>query len=212
MSSLTFNPVCHPSPLNCTLTLHIIQHYLLLQWSLVPCAALTVTCWLILLSALCVYTGEPVVWAGGFHSQYGDLWLSSGRQAGQQQEHPETQILQTGTALYTVFTQHVLMLWRLWIHWPIKCLYSLHLFLSLSVCQHCTLDLGSYIKDLSVVHDDLSSIVILDNSPGAYRSHPGKTTSYSPMYSVLFTLTLWIRCATIFKGTFQSVLMVNVIR
>ncbi|KAK7909837.1 hypothetical protein WMY93_014521 [Mugilogobius chulae] len=38
--------------------------------------------------------------------------------------------------------------------------------------QHCTLDLGSYIKDLSVVHDDLSSIVILDNSPGAYRSHP----------------------------------------
>uniref|UniRef100_A0A4W5QFS7 protein-serine/threonine phosphatase n=1 Tax=Hucho hucho TaxID=62062 RepID=A0A4W5QFS7_9TELE len=40
--------------------------------------------------------------------------------------------------------------------------------------QHCTLDLGSYIKDLSVVHKDLSSIVILDNSPGAYRSHPGE--------------------------------------
>ncbi|XP_026549832.1 CTD nuclear envelope phosphatase 1-like, partial [Notechis scutatus] len=40
--------------------------------------------------------------------------------------------------------------------------------------QHCTLELGSYIKDLSVVHNDLSSIVILDNSPGAYRSHPGK--------------------------------------
>lgn len=39
--------------------------------------------------------------------------------------------------------------------------------------QHCTLELGSYIKDLSVVHNDLSSIVILDNSPGAYRSHPG---------------------------------------
>ncbi|NXB98764.1 CNEP1 phosphatase, partial [Orthonyx spaldingii] len=38
--------------------------------------------------------------------------------------------------------------------------------------QHCTLELGSYIKDLSVVHSDLSSIVILDNSPGAYRSHP----------------------------------------
>lgn len=45
--------------------------------------------------------------------------------------------------------------------------------------QHCTLDLGSYIKDLSVVHDDLSSIVILDNSPGAYRSHPGKNQSNS---------------------------------
>lgn len=42
--------------------------------------------------------------------------------------------------------------------------------------QHCTLDLGSYIKDLSVVHNDLSSIVILDNSPGAYRSHPGTHT------------------------------------
>ncbi|KAG8147848.1 putative CTD nuclear envelope phosphatase 1-like protein [Naja naja] len=41
--------------------------------------------------------------------------------------------------------------------------------------QHCTLELGSYIKDLSVVHNDLSSIVILDNSPGAYRSHPGKS-------------------------------------
>lgn len=42
--------------------------------------------------------------------------------------------------------------------------------------QHCTLELGSYIKDLSVVHSDLSSIVILDNSPGAYRSHPGRET------------------------------------
>ena len=38
--------------------------------------------------------------------------------------------------------------------------------------QHCTLNLGSYIKDLSVVHNDLSSIIILDNSPGAYRNHP----------------------------------------
>lgn len=47
-------------------------------------------------SVLCVYTGEPVVRAGGFHSQYGDLRLGSGRQAGQQQEHPETEILQTG--------------------------------------------------------------------------------------------------------------------
>ncbi|XP_014118507.1 PREDICTED: CTD nuclear envelope phosphatase 1-like, partial [Pseudopodoces humilis] len=45
--------------------------------------------------------------------------------------------------------------------------------------QHCTLELGSYIKDLSVVHSDLSSIVILDNSPGAYRSHPGELT-WSP--------------------------------
>lgn len=43
-----------------------------------------------LLYILCVYPGEPVVWTGGFHSQYGNLWLSSGRQAGQQQEHSET--------------------------------------------------------------------------------------------------------------------------
>ena len=46
----------------------------------------------------------------------------------------------------------------------------------LCLLQHCTLDLGSYIKDLSVVHEDLASIVILDNSPGAYRSHPGEMT------------------------------------
>ncbi|KTG41925.1 hypothetical protein cypCar_00017827, partial [Cyprinus carpio] len=46
--------------------------------------------------------------------------------------------------------------------------------------QHCTLDLGSYIKDLSVVHRDLSSIVILDNSPGAYRSHPGLPQMFAP--------------------------------
>uniref|UniRef100_A0A8C7DGH1 CTD nuclear envelope phosphatase 1 n=1 Tax=Oncorhynchus kisutch TaxID=8019 RepID=A0A8C7DGH1_ONCKI len=46
--------------------------------------------------------------------------------------------------------------------------------------QHCTLDLGSYIKDLSVVHNDLSSVVILDNSPGAYRSHPGSPQMSGP--------------------------------
>uniref|UniRef100_A0A8C0IWA5 Mitochondrial import inner membrane translocase subunit TIM50 n=1 Tax=Chelonoidis abingdonii TaxID=106734 RepID=A0A8C0IWA5_CHEAB len=55
--------------------------------------------------------------------------------------------------------------------------------------QHCTLELGSYIKDLSVVHNDLSSVVILDNSPGAYRSHPGTsqpptTPGFSPNASL----------------------------
>uniref|UniRef100_A0A8C3ICD8 Mitochondrial import inner membrane translocase subunit TIM50 n=1 Tax=Chrysemys picta bellii TaxID=8478 RepID=A0A8C3ICD8_CHRPI len=49
--------------------------------------------------------------------------------------------------------------------------------------QHCTLELGSYIKDLSVVHSDLSSVVILDNSPGAYRSHPARTPGFSPKAS-----------------------------
>ena len=40
--------------------------------------------------------------------------------------------------------------------------------------QHCTLDFGSYTKDLSAICADLSSIFILDNSPGAYRSYPGE--------------------------------------
>lgn len=58
--------------------------------------------------------------------------------------------------------------------------------------QHCTLDLGSYIKDLSVVHNDMSSIVILDNSPGAYRSHPGTFESIAD----------WIRGVRPFLGRF----------
>nr|XP_003230103.2 PREDICTED: CTD nuclear envelope phosphatase 1 [Anolis carolinensis] len=49
--------------------------------------------------------------------------------------------------------------------------------------QHCTLELGSYIKDLSVVHTDLSSIVILDNSPGAYRSHPDNAIPIKSWFS-----------------------------
>lgn len=40
--------------------------------------------------------------------------------------------------------------------------------------QHCSLDYGSYTKDLSAINGDLSSIFILDNSPGAYRCYPGK--------------------------------------
>uniref|UniRef100_A0A803Y8U0 Mitochondrial import inner membrane translocase subunit TIM50 n=1 Tax=Meleagris gallopavo TaxID=9103 RepID=A0A803Y8U0_MELGA len=48
---------------------------------------------------------------------------------------------------------------------------------------HCTLELGSYIKDLSVVHGDLSSIVILDNSPGAYRSHPDNAIPIKSWFS-----------------------------
>merc|ERR1712129_489517 len=38
--------------------------------------------------------------------------------------------------------------------------------------QHCTQDFGSYTKDLSAICADLSSIFILDNSPGAYRAYP----------------------------------------
>ena len=39
--------------------------------------------------------------------------------------------------------------------------------------QHCTLEFGSYTKDLSAICSDLSSVFILDNSPGAYRAYPG---------------------------------------
>ncbi|CAH3107812.1 unnamed protein product [Porites evermanni] len=38
--------------------------------------------------------------------------------------------------------------------------------------QHCTLDFGSYTKDLTIVNEDLSSVFILDNSPGAYQYNP----------------------------------------
>lgn len=51
-------------------------------------------------------------------------------------------------------------------------------FLIVCLLQHCTLDLGSYIKDLSIIHGDLSSIAILDNSPAVYRSHPGNISIY----------------------------------
>lgn len=42
------------------------------------------------------------------------------------------------------------------------------------ILQHCTLDFGSYTKDLTIVNEDLSSVFILDNSPGAYQYNPGK--------------------------------------
>ena len=38
--------------------------------------------------------------------------------------------------------------------------------------QHCSLHYGSYTKDLSAICPDLSSIFILDNSPGAYKDYP----------------------------------------
>jgi len=59
------------------------------------------------------------------------------------------------------------------------------MFICFLAVQHCTLDLGSYIKDLSVVHHDLSSVVILDNSPGAYRSHPGESLSITGQYKCI---------------------------
>ncbi|XP_021955386.1 CTD nuclear envelope phosphatase 1 [Folsomia candida] len=49
--------------------------------------------------------------------------------------------------------------------------------------QHCTLDLGSYTKDLSNISHDLSSIFILDNSPGAYRSYPANAMPIKSWFS-----------------------------
>lgn len=37
--------------------------------------------------------------------------------------------------------------------------------------QHCQFEFISYTKDLSAISNDLSSIFIIDNSPGAYRSY-----------------------------------------
>jgi CTD nuclear envelope phosphatase 1 len=44
--------------------------------------------------------------------------------------------------------------------------------------QSCTkLSNGSYIKDLSVVEQDLSRICLIDNSPISYRGYEGTYTS-----------------------------------
>lgn len=39
--------------------------------------------------------------------------------------------------------------------------------------QHCTIENGAYIKDLSVVERDLGKVCILDNSPISYAWHEG---------------------------------------
>uniref|UniRef100_A0A4W3GKW5 protein-serine/threonine phosphatase n=1 Tax=Callorhinchus milii TaxID=7868 RepID=A0A4W3GKW5_CALMI len=49
--------------------------------------------------------------------------------------------------------------------------------------QHCTLELGSYVKDLAAIHKDLSSIIILDNSPSAYRGHPDNAIPIKSWFS-----------------------------
>lgn len=38
--------------------------------------------------------------------------------------------------------------------------------------QHCTLEFGSYTKDLTTISSDITSVFILDNSPAAYRAYP----------------------------------------
>ena len=66
-----------------------------------------------------------------------------------------------------------------WIRYYRTFYASIHVFVLglmqfVSILQHCTLDFGSYTKDLTIVNEDLSSVFILDNSPGAYQYNPGK--------------------------------------
>ena len=66
-----------------------------------------------------------------------------------------------------------------WIRYYRTLYASIHVFVLglmqfVSILQHCTLDFGSYTKDLTIVNEDLSSVFILDNSPGAYQYNPGK--------------------------------------
>ncbi|KAK3891051.1 hypothetical protein Pcinc_005040 [Petrolisthes cinctipes] len=49
--------------------------------------------------------------------------------------------------------------------------------------QHCTLDYGSYTKDLAAICPDLASIFILDNSPGAYRQYPDNAVPIKSWFS-----------------------------
>ena len=51
--------------------------------------------------------------------------------------------------------------------------------------QHCTLDFGSYTKDLAAICSDLSSVFILDNSPGAYRAYPGNPVLLLPRHGFI---------------------------
>ncbi|KAK6049175.1 Dullard-like phosphatase domain protein [Cooperia oncophora] len=44
--------------------------------------------------------------------------------------------------------------------------------------QHCTMDYGGYTKDLSAIHQDLSSIFILDNSPRSLQKVSSMITWY----------------------------------
>jgi CTD nuclear envelope phosphatase 1 len=45
--------------------------------------------------------------------------------------------------------------------------------------QHCTVENGAYIKDLSVIEQDLGKVCILDNSPISYAWHEGTPPSCS---------------------------------
>ncbi|CAH1155877.1 unnamed protein product [Phaedon cochleariae] len=49
--------------------------------------------------------------------------------------------------------------------------------------QHCTSKSYTYTKDLSAICNDLSSVFILDNSPGAYRAYPDNAIPIKSWFS-----------------------------
>ncbi|XP_065889656.1 CTD nuclear envelope phosphatase 1-like [Dysidea avara] len=49
--------------------------------------------------------------------------------------------------------------------------------------QHCAADFNGYIKDLSMISPDLSSIFILDNSPSAYKWNPDNAIPITSWFS-----------------------------
>lgn len=79
--------------------------------------------------------------------------------------------------------------------------------------QHCTLDTGSYTKDLSAICNDLSRVFILDNSPGAYKGFldnaiPIKSWFSDPTDTALLNLLPFLDSLR-FCGDVRSVLSRN---
>ena len=60
--------------------------------------------------------------------------------------------------------------------------------------QHCTVENGAYIKDLSVIERDLGKVCILDNSPISYAWHEGRSPP-------------WIVCFFLPSSCFPSILL-----
>jgi len=79
--------------------------------------------------------------------------------------------------------------------------------------QHCTVDFTGYSKDLSSLHNDLSSIFILDNSPAAYRNFaqnaiPIKSWFWDPTDTCLLNLLPFLD-ALRFTSDVRSILSRN---
>ena len=70
--------------------------------------------------------------------------------------------------------------------------------------QHCTPEFGSFTKDLSAISQDLTSVFILDNSPGAYRAYPGSFFCLSENISISLTNTICLDNAIPIKSWFTD--------